>query len=169
MYWSRVKCSYRRLGLAARPLAIYSSGGVEKTQNTVQAVEGGQKSIKPRRSEARIQRHLDGTTSVVYPDSDDEEHVTEQPSLHEETPVVKGIFKYGILLIIELMEIASKPQLPNLRQSSTLEAQWLQKLVDTYGDNYDRMMWDKELNPMQHTVAQLKRKIKTWKQTTLAN
>lgn len=71
--------------------------------------------------------------------------------------------------MIELMETASKPQLPNIRRSSTLEAQWLQKLVDTYGDNYDRMMRDNELNPMQHTVAQLKRKIKTWKQTTLTN
>lgn len=87
-----LKCSYRRLGLVAKPLAIYSSGGVEKTQDAAQAVDGGRKSIKTRRSEGRIQRHPDGTTTIVYPDSDDEEHATEQPSLHEETPFVKGIF-----------------------------------------------------------------------------
>jgi len=38
--------------------------------------------------------------------------------------------------------------------------------VDKYGDDYDRMMWDKELNPMQHTPAQLKRKIKKWRETS---
>jgi hypothetical protein len=27
------------------------------------------------------------------------------------------------------------------------------------------MMWDKQLNPMQHTPAQLKRKIKKWQET----
>jgi nucleolar protein 16 len=47
-----------------------------------------------------------------------------------------------------------------------LERHWLQNLVDVYGDGYERMMWDKELNPMQHTAAQLKRKIKKWRETS---
>ena len=67
--------------------------------------------------------------------------------------------------IIELVEIASHPRLPNVRYPSILEVSWLQKLVDTYGDDYERMMRDKELNPMQHTQAQLKRKIKKWRET----
>ena len=70
------------------------------------------------------------------------------------------------VLMIELLEIAAKPSVPNIRHPSTLEAQWLQGLVDKYGDDYDRMMWDKELNPMQHTPAQLKRKIKKWRETS---
>ena len=68
--------------------------------------------------------------------------------------------------MIELLEIASKPSVPNIRHAPDLESQWLQKLVDKYGDDYDRMVWDKELNPMQHTPAQLKRKIKKWRETS---
>jgi nucleolar protein 16 len=68
-------------------------------------------------------------------------------------------------LIVELLEIAAQPSIPNIRHTSTLEGQWLQKLLDKYGDDYDKMMWDKDLNPMQHTPAQLKRKIKKWRET----
>ena len=68
-------------------------------------------------------------------------------------------------LMVELLVKASQPTIPNIRHTSTIEAQWLEKLVDKYGDDYDRMMWDKELNPMQHTPAQLKRKIKKWRET----
>jgi nucleolar protein 16 len=63
------------------------------------------------------------------------------------------------------MEIAAQPSTPNIRHPSTLEVHWLQNLVNTYGEDYERMMWDKELNPMQHTPAQLKRKIKKWRET----
>lgn len=65
----------------------------------------------------------------------------------------------------ELLQWSAKPTAPNPHRTTTLEAQWLQELVDKYGDDYERMMWDKDLNPMQHTVAQLKRKIKKWKGT----
>ena len=74
-----------------------------------------------------------------------------------------------MLLRTELSQIAAQPHIPNLRRTTTLEGQWLQKLVDTYGDDYDRMMWDKDLNPMQHTSAQLKRKIKKWKESISAS
>lgn len=67
--------------------------------------------------------------------------------------------------MIGLLQIAAQPSVPNVRHTSALEAQWLQKLADTYGDDYDRMMWDKQLNPMQHTAAQLRRKIKKWRAT----
>jgi hypothetical protein len=80
--------SYRRLGLVARPLEIYTSGGVEKGIEK-KFVEPGVKIIKSRRSEAIIKHHPDGSTSVVYPDSDDEDGPL-QSDVQEETPVIKG-------------------------------------------------------------------------------
>ena len=76
----------------ARPLAIYNSGGFEKTLSTAQVTETGVKVINPRRSEARIQPNPDGTTSVIYLDSDEEE-VTMEPSARKESAVVKGTDK----------------------------------------------------------------------------
>ena len=65
--------------------------------------------------------------------------------------------------MIELLDIASKPSVPNPHHATEVEGHFLQALVDTYGDDYERMMWDVRLNPMQHTAAQLKRKIKRWR------
>jgi hypothetical protein len=81
--------SYRRLGLSARPLAIHSSGGVEKVSNQTPVVTGA-KRIKTRRSEGIIERNPDGATSVVYPDSDDEQEIPVEQAAQAETDVVKG-------------------------------------------------------------------------------
>lgn len=51
---------------------------------------GFAKVIKTRRSEGVIKRNEDGTTSIVYPDSDDEEAVPVSTTVGEETPVIKG-------------------------------------------------------------------------------
>ena len=84
-----VNFSYRRLGLSARPLTIYTSGGVEKVGTKAPVPEKAVKSFKTPRSEGKIQRNPDGTTIIIYPDSD-EEIVPVQPNLAEETSVVKG-------------------------------------------------------------------------------
>ena len=86
--------SYRRLGLVARPLTIYTSGGVEKIAKKTQVADIGVKKPKGRRSEGIIKRNNDGTTSVIYPDSDDEEAFPVVPSTQEETVVVKGAFRF---------------------------------------------------------------------------
>jgi hypothetical protein len=85
----RTNSSYRRLGLAARPLTIYTSGGVEKFGTKVPSAETAVKPLKVSRSEGKIQRNPDGTTTIIYPDSD-EEMVSIQPELGPETVVVKG-------------------------------------------------------------------------------
>ena len=149
-------------------MSIYSSGGVEKVpEDKEKKKETGLAAVlKTRRSEGVIKRNEDGTSIIVYPDSDDEETVQVSTVTGEETPVIKGQSMTRRNLIVELLDIAAQPSIPNIRHASTLESQWLQNLIDKYGDNYDKMMWDKELNPMQHTPAQLARKIKKWRETT---
>jgi hypothetical protein len=78
--------------LVARPLSIYTSGGVEKIPGKPKKVERVAQPIRPRRSEGIIKRNEDGTTSVVYPDSDDDEEVPVQPVTGEETDVIKGSY-----------------------------------------------------------------------------
>ena len=78
----------------ARPLTIYTSGGVEKVSTKGQVVDSGTKNLKTSRSEGIIKRNEDGTTSVIYPDSDDEDQAPVAPTLQEETVVVKGDYLY---------------------------------------------------------------------------
>jgi hypothetical protein len=78
------------LGLAARPLTLYTSGGVEKVQHTKESVTGVA-TIKAKRTEGIIKRNPDGTTSIIYPDDDEDEDVIPvRPVVQDDTPVVKG-------------------------------------------------------------------------------
>lgn len=52
---------------------------------------GSAKLVKSRRSEGVIKRNEDGTTSIVYPDSDEDDEDVQVPTeVGEATPVVKG-------------------------------------------------------------------------------
>jgi len=73
----------------ARPLTIYTSGGVEKFGTKASRTEAVVKPLETPRSEGKIQRNPDGTTTIIYPDSD-EEMVPIQLELGPETVVVKG-------------------------------------------------------------------------------
>lgn len=84
------------MGLAARPLTIYTSGGVEKIPKAEQSAEHGLKNTKSRRSEGIIKRNPDGTTSVIYPESDDEVDIPQISTTQKETAVVKGEFDIDV-------------------------------------------------------------------------
>jgi hypothetical protein len=73
-------------------LSIYTSGGVEKVPENTEKKETGVAAavMKTRRSEGMIQRNEDGTSTIVYPDSDDEEIVPVTTQTGKETPVIKG-------------------------------------------------------------------------------
>jgi len=75
--------------LVARPLTLYTSGGVEKVSKNSETVKPGTTRVKTGQSEAKIIRNPDGTTSVIYPDSDEEEEVEPSPA-EPKTEVIKG-------------------------------------------------------------------------------
>jgi nucleolar protein 16 len=49
------------------------------------------------------------------------------------------------------------------RSQSEREKEWVRSLVEKHGDNYDKMMWDRRLNPMQQTVSDIKRRVAKWR------
>lgn len=89
-----------------------------------------------------------GTMKVNQDDADeDEENGAENPS------VVKQLEEYA--------EQHSK--IRKERHLSDRESDWLKSLYEKYGDDFDKMKWDKKLNVYQHTAGELKRKINKWK------
>jgi len=50
------------------------------------------------------------------------------------------------------------------RQQSKREEEWIEKLVERYGDDVRAMSRDKRLNPMQQTEGDLKRRLRKWKE-----
>jgi Ribosome biogenesis protein Nop16 len=118
--------SYERLGLAARPLELYTSGGVEKTK------KGSTKVVVPK-SEAVIRRNPDGSTNIVYVESDEEDGPAAPSPIPPETKVVKGIAVHSIFLICRV----------NGRSSSSDRASCASHLdcSNSLVANFDRYVW----------------------------
>lgn len=62
-------------------------------------------------------------------------------------------------VIGELEQLASVPKKKEVRKMSDLEVHRYRRLIDTYGDDYERMRWDRRLNPFQLSPGQLRKKI----------
>ena len=66
-------------------------------------------------------------------------------------------------VIQQLEEAARNGARKAPRTQSQREAEWLERLVAKYGDDYGRMTRDKKLNPMQQTEADIKKRVKKWR------
>ncbi|KAI1215014.1 ribosome biogenesis protein Nop16 [Annulohypoxylon truncatum] len=169
--------NYRRLGLVSRLKA--PTGGVEpsaKSQSTKpvdpfaisQPTGAVISEVRVERDEkGRIVRVLDGSKSKDNPlndplndldsddDMDDEEAAEEWEGI-DEAEDGTGIFP-------ELETQANQPIAKKAKTQSKREVEWLQRLVEKYGDDTKAMARDRKLNPMQQTEADIARRIKKLK------
>jgi nucleolar protein 16 len=72
---------------------------------------------------------------------------------HVETDVTK-----------QLEEFAKSGERSKPRGQSEREEEWIARLVEKHADDYRAMFWDKQLNVMQQSEGDLKRRVKKWKQ-----
>lgn len=120
---------------------------IENLDDPSQIPEGEARLIRDPETNEVI-KVIYGTMKVNQDDADeDEENGAENPS------VVKQLEEYA--------EQHSK--IRKERHLSDRESDWLKRLYEKYGDDFDKMKWDKKLNVYQHTAGELKRKINKWK------
>jgi nucleolar protein 16 len=72
----------------------------------------------------------------------------------------KASTKRGI--VAELEEQARFAAPKKIRTQSAREREWVEELVGKYGEDFVGMARDRKLNPMQQSVGELRRKVKTW-------
>jgi nucleolar protein 16 len=159
--------NYKKLGLTSK-LGV-RAGGIEKDldhpvvketieQKEAKKLEESVDSQDPEdipEGEARIIRDDEGQVlKVIYgkkkPLNDDME-LTKTPQVQPTTEVVKQLEQY-----------ASRSVKTDRIQSSREEA-WIQVLYEKYGDDYDKMKWDKKLNIYQQSPGDLKKRVVKWK------
>lgn len=183
--------NYRRLGLARR--LNHSAGGLEKSAAEIEAAESKIpvqddslkiKSKLPTKldvSEARIQRDPEtGAILQVFDtakanplkdplndlEDDDEEvwegFVNEHGVLSGPTAPSTGV---STDVVRQLEAKAAMPGEKRIRKQSEREEEWIERLVNKYGDDYLKMSRDMKLNPMQQSVGDIKRRVKKWNAT----
>lgn len=72
-----------------------------------------------------------------------------------------GAEKIGIIAELERQAARAPEKKP--RQQSTREKEWIERLVNKYGEDTKKMSRDMKLNPLQQTEADIARRIQRWK------
>ncbi|KAI1103528.1 ribosome biogenesis protein Nop16 [Jackrogersella minutella] len=169
--------NYRRLGLVSRLKA--PTGGVEPNAASKKLQGRPTKPSDPFAiarstgaviSEARVERDengriirvLDGFMSKDNPLNDPLNDLESDDDEDEE----EAAEEWDGGIVPELETQANRPVIKKSRTQPKREIEWLQRLVEKYGDDTKAMSRDRKLNPMQQTEADITRRIKKWKGTS---
>lgn len=68
-------------------------------------------------------------------------------------------------IVPELMEAAKYERKKQPRKQSQREQDWVESLVMKWGDDWKSMVRDRNLNPMQQSEGDLKRRVGQWQKT----
>ncbi|KAF3917920.1 hypothetical protein ABW20_dc0109184 [Dactylellina cionopaga] len=151
--------NYARLGLTHHLKT--ATGGKEAQLSKAGAPNPSPISTGLGPQEARITRGEDGAIiSIEY--AKDLQHETlggYDADENTETPSVLATETDLIRALREQSTMGIKKE----RLQSDRETDWVQRLVEKHGDDYQAMFWDKEMNIRQQSVGDIKRRIKKWK------
>ncbi|KAG0254591.1 Nucleolar protein 16 [Mortierella polycephala] len=147
--------NYARLGLL--PSLNGVTGGIEvKDENEL--MENEQKSLEElaetlTAEQGIIQRDDDGNIiNVIVGKVKSKEEIAEIMERDPEPVKAKTD-------VVRALEARAANALKVERYQSEGELVWAATLVEKYGDDYEKMFWDRKLNPNQQTAAQLKKRI----------
>lgn len=109
---------------------------------------------------ARASRHGHAPLRDALNDLDTDSEAEEQEQEEEDDEEWGGIKEDGTEtdIVKSLIAEARAPVVKKPRHMSEREAEWLTKLVQRYGDDYEAMARDHKLNPMQQTAADIRRR-----------
>ncbi|KAI9835061.1 MAG: hypothetical protein M1819_002613 [Sarea resinae] len=176
--------NYRRLGLTAK--LNRSTGGIEKDPATASATAPAPSDALTISSAfpstltpgtARIER--DPTTGAILRVIHDSPPPNPNPlndplnDVTEDTDVIVNRTSDGAIgaasaptgIVAELERQARKGVRKAPRKQSAREEEWVERLVEKYGDDFGKMVRDRKLNPMQQAEGDLKRRVARWKKT----
>lgn len=163
--------NYKRLGLRAK--LGHMAGGVEQKVETLTELRNKKKNKGNNNETVTIDEieHTDDPAKIP----EGEARIIRDPKTNEVLKVIYGTMKVedeednddekvDNSVIKQLEEYAEQhSKVKKERHLSDRESDWLKSLYEKYGDDYEKMKWDKKLNIYQQSAGDLKRRINKWK------
>ncbi|KAI1754492.1 ribosome biogenesis protein Nop16 [Xylaria castorea] len=141
------------------PFAIHGAKGPVATEARVERDESG-KIVRVIGGERKRPNPLNDPLVELDTDSEAE---SEEDAAAEEWGGFGGEDEEQNEIVRQLETEANRPVEKKPRTASSREAEWLQTLVDRYGDDAAAMARDRKMNPMQQTAADIARRIRKLK------
>ncbi|KGQ95951.1 nucleolar protein 16 [Candida albicans P87] len=168
-----LKQNYKRLGLRAK--LGRSAGGDERKVESLSELQA-----KREKNQKNQSKHVPTVSEIENLDDpsripEGEARLIRDPETNEVIKVIYGTMKVddndeseeeieNPSVIKQLEEYAEKnSKIKKERHQSERENDWIKSLYEKYGDDYDKMKWDKKLNIYQQSAGDLKRRIIKWK------
>ncbi|CAK7895186.1 nucleolar protein 16 [[Candida] anglica] len=163
--------NYKRLGLRAK--LGHLAGGQEQKVEKLSEIK-----LKKQQKEAE-QVKISDIEQTTNPEEipEGEARLIRDPETNEVTQVIYGTMKVvrkpevesTTSVVQQLEEYARKnSEIVRERKQSDRENDWCRSLFEKYGDDYEKMKWDKKLNIYQQSAGDLRRRIMKWKKSTSA-
>lgn len=164
--------NYRRLGLSSK-LNSYTGGTEAKTKSTTLesrpkdtlSIPTSQKPSELGLKEVKVTRDpkTGAIVSVQHEKSERENPLLDplNDSSDSEDEMVLESSDRGIVPELEEQARYSKPKRP--RMQSQREREWIERLVERWGDDWGGMVRDRKLNPQQQSEGDLKRRVGIWR------
>ncbi|KAI5950578.1 NOP16 [Candida margitis] len=162
--------NYKRLGLRAK--LGHMAGGTERKVETLTEIRDKKKNKDNGDAVVTIDEieHTDDSSKIP----EGEARIIRDPETDEVLKVIYGTMKVDEdeseddkadnSVIKQLEEYAEQhSKVKKERHPSERESEWLKSLYEKYGDDYEKMKWDKKLNIYQQPAGDLKRRITKWK------
>ncbi|KAK6538899.1 Nucleolar protein 16 [Orbilia ellipsospora] len=160
--------NYARLGLTHR--LNTTTGGKEAHPSKTKANEPATtpKFENVGQQEARIIRAEDGSiVNIEYSKPLRHDTLNSEDEDEDESPAVSKKEKETDL--VKALREQATMGIKKERVQSDREMDWVRRLVEKHGEDYQAMFWDKELNIRQQSVGDIKRRIKKWKAAQKGN
>ncbi|KAI6090767.1 ribosome biogenesis protein Nop16 [Hypoxylon rubiginosum] len=154
----------RRSTKPVDPFAIESATSAVVTEARVERDENG-KIVRVLHGEEKSKKRENPLNDPLN-DLDSEDDEAEDEDMEEWDGIEEETREEGSGIFPQLEAEANRPTIRKKKTQSSREKEWLQRLVEKYGDDTKAMARDRKLNPMQQTEADIAKRIKKWKGTS---
>ena len=164
--------NYQRLGLTARLNG--ATGGTERKIDDIERDESDGRvgkgrgfAVQPSAAEkavgsVKVIRDEDGKIVQVVREAQKEKFagdLLDDTSDEEEAPATRDTE-----VVRQLEEHSQMVPRKKRRKMAKGEGEWVERLIGRWGDDFEVMSRDKNLNPMLHSPAVLRKKVRAWRE-----